>query len=173
MQFVIQYKDRVNPEKNCAFCYLETREAFGNKMRILFITEHFLPKVDGVVTRICHAVENLVLNGHSVAIITGKTHLREYKGAEVFSAPSFQWPFYKEKHILLPSRQFKKLIQSFNPDIIHAVNPMIAGYLSIKLAKKLKVVSVASLHTNYPNYLKHYHLSAFKKHGLGPLNKSI
>jgi hypothetical protein len=38
-------------------------------MRIALFTETFLPKVDGIVTRLCHTVRHLTARGNSVLIV--------------------------------------------------------------------------------------------------------
>ncbi len=51
-------------------------------MRIALFTETFLPKIDGIVTRLKHTVEHLQRLGHQVLVFSPDGGLKEYKGAK-------------------------------------------------------------------------------------------
>lgn len=53
-------------------------------MRIALFTETFLPKVDGIVTRLKHTVEHLQRLGDNVLIFSPEGGLTEYKGARIY-----------------------------------------------------------------------------------------
>jgi hypothetical protein len=60
-------------------------------MRIALFTETFLPKVDGIVTRLRHTVEHLQRNGDQVLVVSpdgGLTNTRERKST-VFLASHY------------------------------------------------------------------------------------
>ena len=52
-------------------------------MKIAFFTETFLPKVDGIVTRLTKTVEHLVAAGNEVVIFCPEGAPETYKGARV------------------------------------------------------------------------------------------
>jgi glycosyltransferase involved in cell wall biosynthesis len=127
-------------------------------MRIALFTETFLPKVDGIVTRLKHTVEHLVKSGDQVLIITPDMGLKEYQGAEVYGVPSFPFPLYPELKAALPRPAIGHKICQFQPDIIHTANPAIVGLAGIYYAKKFQIPLLASYHTHLPRYLQHYGL---------------
>ncbi|MBW3587606.1 MAG: glycosyltransferase family 1 protein, partial [Cyanobacteria bacterium 0813] len=53
-------------------------------MRIALFTETFLPKIDGIVTRLIHTVDHLQRAGEQVLIFSPDYGIKEYKGARVY-----------------------------------------------------------------------------------------
>ena len=131
-------------------------------MRIALFTETFLPKVDGIVTRLRHTIEHLERNGDRVLVVAPEGGLTEYKGAKVYGVPGMPLPLYPELKLALPPIGTKSAIEKFQPDLIHVVNPAVLGVGGIYYAKKLNIPLVASYHTHLPQYLQHYGLGALE-----------
>lgn len=131
-------------------------------MRIALFTETFLPKVDGIVTRLRHTIEHLERNGDHVLVIAPEGGLTEYKGAQVYGVPGMPLPLYPELKLALPPLGTKNAIEEFQPDLIHVVNPAFLGVGGIYYAKTMNIPLVASYHTHLPQYLHHYGLGALE-----------
>lgn len=131
-------------------------------MRIALFTETFLPKVDGIVTRLRHTIEHLQRNGDRVLVVAPEGGLTEYKGAKVHGIAGVPLPLYPELKLALPPIGTRKVIEKFNPDLIHVVNPAVLGLGGIYYAKTLNIPLVASYHTHLPQYLQHYGLGALE-----------
>ncbi|MFN9175484.1 MAG: glycosyltransferase [Synechocystis sp.] len=131
-------------------------------MRIALFTETFLPKIDGIVTRLKHTVENLQRQGHQVLVFCPEGGLKEYQGAKINGVKGIPLPLYPELKLAFPSPQIKKVLQLFKPDLIHVVNPAVLGLGGIYYAKTLDIPLVASYHTHLPQYLQHYGLGALE-----------
>ncbi len=131
-------------------------------MRIALFTETFLPKVDGIVTRLRHSIEHLERNGDRVLIVAPEGGLTEYKGAKIHGVPGFPLPLYPELKLALPSLGTKTALAEFKPDLIHVVNPAVLGMGGIYYAKTMNIPLVASYHTHLPQYLQHYGLGALE-----------
>jgi glycosyltransferase involved in cell wall biosynthesis len=127
-------------------------------MRIAIFTETFLPKVDGIVTRLKHTVEHLQNFGHQVCVFCPDGGLTEYKGAQVMGVSGFPLPLYPELKLALPRPSMREAIEGFNPDLIHVVNPAVLGVGGIYYSRSLNIPLVASYHTHLPKYLEHYNL---------------
>lgn len=128
-------------------------------MRIALFTETFLPKVDGIVTRLCQTVTYLRHLGHDVLIVAPEGGLTNYKGAKIFGVSGFPLPMYPELKLALPRPAIGSAIETFNPDLIHIVNPAILGMAGLFYSKLWKIPLVASYHTHLPHYLKYYGFS--------------
>lgn len=124
-------------------------------MRIAIFTEVFLPKVDGVVTRIIRTVDQLAELGHEVLILATGDTPDTYAGFRVVRAPSISLhKIYPEVKVGLPSSSVARELVHFQPDIVHAVNPVFfAGYGAL-LARRHKIPLLASFHTDVPAYTK-------------------
>ncbi len=127
-------------------------------MRIALFTETFLPKVDGIVTRLRHTVEHLQRNGDQVLIISPDGGLKEYKGAKIYGVSGFPLPLYPELKLALPRPSIGVALEKFQPDLIHLVNPAVLGLGGLYYAKMMQIPLVASYHTHLPQYLHHYGL---------------
>ena len=131
-------------------------------MRIALFTETFLPKVDGIVTRLRHTIEHLERSGDRVLVVAPEGGLTEYKGAKIHGVPGMPLPLYPELKLALPPIGTKQALEKFKPDLIHVVNPAFLGVGGIYYAKTLNIPLVASYHTHLPQYLQHYGLGALE-----------
>jgi glycosyltransferase involved in cell wall biosynthesis len=127
-------------------------------MRIALFTETFLPKVDGIVTRLRHTVEHLQRNGDKVLVVSPDGGLTEYKGAKIYGVSGFPLPLYPELKLALPRPSIGVALEEFGPDLIHVVNPAVLGLAGLYYAKMMQIPLVASYHTHLPQYLQHYGL---------------
>lgn len=131
-------------------------------MRIALFTETFLPKVDGIVTRLKHTVTHLQRQGHTVQVFCPDYGLSEHDGAIVTGIPGFPLPLYPELKLALPRPAIGKALKQFKPDIIHVVNPAVVGLAGVYYARKWQIPLMASYHTHLPSYLKHYRLASLE-----------
>ncbi|MBD2194462.1 MULTISPECIES: glycosyltransferase family 4 protein [Calothrix] len=127
-------------------------------MKIALFTETFLPKVDGIVTRLRHTVDHLQRHGNQVLVIAPEGGITEHKGAKVYGVSGFPLPLYPELKMALPRPAIGHALEEFQPDIIHVVNPAVLGLAGIFYSKVLNIPLVASYHTHLPQYLQHYGL---------------
>ncbi|MFM7514198.1 MAG: glycosyltransferase family 4 protein [Cyanobium sp.] len=127
-------------------------------MRIALFTETFLPKVDGIVTRLTKTVEHLVAAGDEVLIFCPEGAPESYRGARVVGVPAMPLPLYPELKLALPRPMVSDALEAFAPDLVHVVNPAVLGLGGIWLAKTKGYPLVASYHTHLPKYLEHYGL---------------
>ena len=125
-------------------------------MKIAFFTETFLPKVDGIVTRLTKTIQNLVQSGDEVTVFCPEGCPKSYMGAKVVGVPAMPLPLYPELKLGLPGPGVSDELENFKPDLIHVVNPAVLGLGGIWLAKTNNIPLVASYHTHLPKYLEHY-----------------
>jgi glycosyltransferase involved in cell wall biosynthesis len=131
-------------------------------MRIALFTETFLPKVDGIVTRLKHTIEQLQKQGNEVLLFCPDGGLTSYRGARIQGLSAFPLPLYPELKIALPRPKIGQQLVKFKPDIIHVVNPAVLGLAGIFYAKLHHTPLVASYHTHLPKYLEHYGLGVLE-----------
>ncbi|MDJ0508174.1 MAG: glycosyltransferase [Crocosphaera sp.] len=131
-------------------------------MRIALFTETFLPKIDGIVTRLRHTVDHLQRNGDQVLVFSPDGGLREHKGAKIHGVKGIPLPLYPELKLAIPTPTVGKKLEQFQPDLIHVVNPAVLGIGGIYYAKTMNIPLVASYHTHLPQYLHHYGLGSLE-----------
>jgi len=125
-------------------------------VKIAFFTETFLPKVDGIVTRLTKTIQNLVQLDDEVIVFCPEGCPSNYMGAKVVGVPAMPLPLYPELKLGLPGPGVADELENFKPDLIHVVNPAVLGLGGIWLAKTNNIPLVASYHTHLPKYLEHY-----------------
>ena len=125
-------------------------------MKIAFFTETFLPKVDGIVTRLTKTIEYLVKNGDDVIVFCPEGSPKNYKGAKIVGVAAMPLPLYPELKLGLPGPAVSDALEDFQPDLIHVVNPAVLGLGGIWLAKTNNIPLIASYHTHLPKYLEYY-----------------
>jgi len=127
-------------------------------MRIALFTETFLPKVDGIVTRLKHTVDHLQRQGNQVLVFSPEGGLTEYRGARIHGVSGFPLPLYPELKLALPRPSIGEALDAFQPDLVHVVNPAVLGLAGIYYSKSKALPLIASYHTHLPKYLEHYGL---------------
>jgi glycosyltransferase involved in cell wall biosynthesis len=133
----------------------------GEPLRIAFVTETFLPRIDGTVTRLCNTLRHLREFGHSVMIVAPEGGVSDYQGARVHGVPAFAFPLYPELKLGLPGGSVEKALAAFRPDLIHAVHPVVLGIAAFHYSSEYRVPLVVSYHCQLPKWLHYY--------GVGPL----
>ncbi|PSO47826.1 MAG: glycosyl transferase [Cyanobacteria bacterium SW_9_44_58] len=131
-------------------------------MRIALFTETFLPKVDGIVTRLCHTINHLQQGGDQVLVVAPDGGLTEYQGARIHGISGMPLPLYPELKLALPHPSIGEVLEDFQPDVIHIVNPAVLGLAGLYYAKTKELPLIASYHTHLPQYLQHYGMGALE-----------
>ena len=122
-------------------------------MRIALFTEVFLPKIDGIVTRVTRTLDQLAELGHEVLIFAPGKAPASYAGFEVVRMPSVPfWPIYPEIQVGLPTPGVFRRLKEFNPDVVHVVNPMWLAGAAALVAERMGLPILGSFHTDVPEY---------------------
>ncbi|WP_067725566.1 glycosyltransferase family 4 protein [Oceanobacillus damuensis] len=125
-------------------------------MRIAIVTETFLPSTDGVVTRLTQAIKHFRSKEHEVLVVAPDLGVYEYEGAKVIGIKPITLPFYRYRPFTLPSKEVKGVLENFQPDIVHAANPILLAASGVHYAKKLDYPLIATYHTHVPKYMDYY-----------------
>ena len=131
-------------------------ESHDRPLRIALFTETFLPKIDGVVTRLCQTIRHLVLFGYEVLVIAPDGGLTEYEGARVHGVRGFSFPLYPDIKLAIPRPSIGKALADFQPDLIHAIHPVVLGASAFHYSKVHSVPLVVSYHAQLDKYLHYY-----------------
>ena len=137
---------------------LERREL--RPLRIALFTGSYNYIKDGIALTLNRLVE--YLEAHAVEVLVfapvAKSPAFTHKG-NLVPVPSLPLPTRPEYRVALGlPRAARRRLQALQPDIIHIAVPDVLGYRALKLGLKWKLPVVASYHTRYETYLKHYGL---------------
>lgn len=122
-------------------------------MRIALFTETFLPKIDGIVTRLRNTIAELQRSGHQVLIFAPGDGMREYQGAQIERMGGLRFPLYPELRLAFPRGSIRQKLLEFKPDLIHVADPSCLGIAGIYYGDVLGLPLVISYHTRIPKYL--------------------
>jgi 1,2-diacylglycerol 3-alpha-glucosyltransferase len=127
-------------------------------MKILFISDVYFPRVNGVSTSIKTFMSQLETLGHTVDLIAPDygEHASDALSIKRIAARSIY--FDPEDRLMKYGEALKQLpeLKKANYDIIHVNTPFVAHYLGLKLAKQLNIPCVETYHTFFEDYLHHY-----------------
>ena len=126
------------------------------------VTETFLPKVDGVVTRLVATLRALEELGHEVLVLAPPGAPEEWEGARVVAAGGLPFPWYPEHTFAVPSSRLAREVDAFAPDVVHVVNPVLFGTWGAVHARRRGLPLLASFHTD-PKVVKDLSLGWFQR----------
>jgi glycosyltransferase involved in cell wall biosynthesis len=140
-------------------------------MRIVLITETFIPKVDGIVTTLCQTIKQLKALGHEVLIFAAEggpeggpeSDIVEFEQCRVVKMSSWAFPLYPDLRLAFPHAFMGGMIADFKADILHVAEPFVLGSAGLyygggKHGGALGLPLVTSYHTDLPKYVHYYRL---------------
>ena len=127
-------------------------------MKILFISDVYFPRINGVSTSIRTFVEQMQGLGHEVHLIApdygvatqDESWIKRIPARSIYFDPEDKLMKYGEVIQRLPELKREKY------DIVHIHTPFVAHYVGLKLARELNVPCVETYHTFFEDYLHHY-----------------
>ena len=127
-------------------------------MKILFISDVYFPRINGVSTSIRTFVEQMQGLGHEVHLIApdygvatqDESWIKRIPARSIYFDPEDKLMKYGEVLQRLPELKREKY------DIVHIHTPFVAHYVGLKLARELNVPCVETYHTFFEDYLHHY-----------------
>ena len=112
-------------------------------MRIVIVSDAWLPQVNGVVRTLMRTVDELTGLGHEMQVIS----------PDLFK--SLPCPTYAEIRLaVLPRRRLTRLIDSFQPCAIHIATEGPLGLAARRYCLRRKLPFTTAFHTRFPEYVK-------------------
>lgn len=127
-------------------------------MKILYISDVYFPRVNGVSTSIRTFVKQMQSLGHEVHLIAPEYAASTEDEAWIRRIPARSIYFDPEDKLMKWGAVMQKLpgLHRENYDLIHVHTPFVAHYLGLRLARELNVPCVETYHTFFEDYLHHY-----------------
>lgn len=136
-------------------------------MRVMFFTETFVPKVDGIVTVMRLLIDRLTARGIQTMVAAprlGDNPPDCYVQTPIVRPFSVPFPLYPELRLAFPTPRLFNQTRRFNPDVIHLIGPATLGTGGMLIAQALRKPVITSFHLDYVQLCKHH-----KVHYLIPL----
>lgn len=134
-------------------------------MKILIASDLHWPTINGVATFSRNLAQGLAARGHEVVVIAPSQTGKKYKEVDVnhivYRTVSVPFPFYQNFMIsLTPLREVKKIINEFDPDVIHIQMPMLIGQAVMRYGNKCGIPIVSTNHAMPENLMDNLKLLA-------------
>ena len=129
-------------------------------MRVLVVSESFLPTVNGVTNSVCKVLDHLALRGHDAHVMVPSCGAPpSYAGFTVEQIASLP---YRQFPVGLPGLHVQRIIEEFGPDVIHVASPFLLGAEAIAAGRRLGIPTVAIFQTDVAGYARRNHLAALE-----------
>lgn len=134
-------------------------------MKILIASDLHYPTINGVATFSRNLAKGLAARGHEVLVIAPSQTGKKYKEVDgnhvIVRTVSVPFPFYQNFRISLnPIREVKKIIQDFDPDVIHIQMLLGIGQAAMKIGNKFGIPIVSTNHAMPENLMDNLRLLA-------------
>lgn len=134
-------------------------------MKILIASDLHYPTINGVATFSRNLAKGLADHGHEVLVIAPSQNGKKCKEVDgnhvIVRTASVPFPFYQNFRISPnPTREVKKIIDDFDPDVIHIQMLMWIGQAAMKYGNKYGIPIVSTNHAMPENLMDNLRLLA-------------
>lgn len=135
-------------------------------LKVAIFTDAYKPVTNGVVNAIEGLYDTLSSFDHKIYIFAPEYSGYKDKSDNVYRFKSLNFNSEVDFPVGIPySRRIFKIIHTLGLDIIHCHHPFLIGRLGAYMGNKLNIPVVATLHTQYENYIHYIPLNKiFIKH---------
>ena len=135
------------------------------RMKILIPSDLHWPTINGVATFSRTLARGLAARGHEVVVIapsqTGNPYQEVDGNYTIYRTRSVPFPFYQNFRIsLTPQRDVKRVIDEFQPDVIHIQMLMWIGQAAMRYGNKYGIPIVSTNHAMPENLMDNLRLLA-------------
>jgi phosphatidylinositol alpha 1,6-mannosyltransferase len=131
-------------------------DAVSGSLRVLVVSESFLPQVNGVTNSVRRVLEHLAAEGHEAELVA-PTGPASYAGFPVHITRGAALPFYRDFRIGLETRaRLRAEMLRFRPDVVHIASPAALGLQAARAADELGIPSVAIYQTDLIGFAERY-----------------
>ncbi len=127
-------------------------------MRVAIYAGMYKKDQDGATKTLYELTGSLLENGFEVGVWGFCITPRQEERLHLFELPSLPFPFYPEYKITMPTSKLGVQLNNFRPDVLHITVPDMVGIYLERYARRRGLPLVTSYHTDFPSYLKSYHL---------------
>jgi len=138
---------------------VELPQAPTDRLRVLVVSESFLPQVNGVTNSVRRVLEHLAAEGHRAELVA-PTGPAAYAGFPVTRARGASLPFYRDFRIGLETRaRLRAVMVRFRPDVVHVASPATLGHQAVRAAGELGIPTVAIYQTDLVGFAQRYDIA--------------
>jgi glycosyltransferase involved in cell wall biosynthesis len=128
------------------------------RLRILFISDVYFPRINGVSTSIQTFRRELEALGHDTKLVAPAYPVPHDDDRGIYRVASRYVPLDPEDRAMRWSalRRLRNVLADGPFDLVHIQTPFFAHYAGVKLARAWSIPCVTTYHTLFEEYLAHY-----------------
>ena len=135
-------------------------------MRIAYLAQSYPPMISGAALFARQIAEGMAQRGHQVLVIAASDKVDPYReeneNLTILRQRSIHNPMrVGQRFLLYPRGVIMKALHEFQPDIVHAHEPLQIGLLAIEYAKQAQIPSLLSIH-QLPSFVASYLPNSFR-----------
>lgn len=124
--------------------------------RVAIMAEAFYPKVDGVAKLAYLTLRYLQKTGREAIVFAPDIAPSQVGPSRVIPLPSVGLPFAPETRVALPSLSIARVLEDFQPDLIHLFSPVVMSVSGMWAGRRRYLPVVANYQTDLPGYTQDY-----------------
>ena len=133
----------------------------AEKIRVAFFADILVKDYDGAIKTMYQLINRIPDDRFEYIFICGVAPRHKFP-YRVVRVPSAIIPFNISYRAALPGLEAKKLrriLNDFNPDVVHISTPSLLGFYGLRYAKERQIPVLSIYHTHFISYMRYY----FKK----------
>ena len=130
-------------------------EPEGPALRVLYLSDVYFPRINGVSTSIDSFRHELARLGHEVTVVAPR-YGDEREASGIVRVPARRVPLDPEDRMLHGRAVLRLPDLAGRFDLMHVQTPFVAHWAGVRLARQLGLPLVLTYHTPFEEYLHHY-----------------
>lgn len=125
-------------------------------LRVLVVTESFVPQINGVTGSVCRVLEHLAARGHE-ARVWAPTGPPTYAGFPVHRVRGARLPFYRDFRLGCErGPTLARRLEGWRPDVVHLASPAVLGLRAARVARAAGIPTVGIYQTDLVGFARRY-----------------
>jgi phosphatidylinositol alpha 1,6-mannosyltransferase len=124
-------------------------------MRLVIVTESFLPGVDGVSRSVTALTAHCRRHGHDALVVAPGHGPHEVDGFPVIRVMGVRG-LYPGLVMAPLAPGMNRLLERFAPDVVHLASPAVLGAAALRAARRRRLPVAAHFQTDVAAYARHY-----------------
>lgn len=126
--------------------------------RVAFFTEILTEDFDGAARTMFQIINRIDSSMYDYLFVYGDD-MEQFRSFKSFKVPRLNIPINKDYNLSIPQMVYYKLekvLDDFDPEVIHIATPSILGFYAMNYAKKRNIPILSIYHTHFISYIPFY-----------------
>jgi len=129
----------------------------AKKIRVAFFSDILVKDFDGAIKTMYQLINRIPDDRFEYLFICGVAPRHKFP-YRVVRVPSVIIPFNISYRSALPglaARKLRRILNDFNPDVVHISTPSLLGFFGLSYAKEYQIPVLSIYHTHFISYMRY------------------